>query len=207
MPARLDQSLPPLKKLIIEDGAGQNSSIIQLAQTKAAGPTYSYCLTMMTRLEGIEVTTLIDPGASGNFLHRRIADKLPHLYHQKKEIGVTGFTSDTLDTVKGDIRGATLIVDEIHEEIIATDVIDMKYDLVLGMTWMRKHNPEVDWRTRKLSFTRCTCIKPAEPTIQHAWVWPVLANMGIESLPPEYQEFQGLCQEKFGSDALLEYKL
>ncbi|HEV7737123.1 MAG TPA: retropepsin-like aspartic protease [Chlamydiales bacterium] len=28
-------------------------------------------------------------------------------------------------------------------------------DLILGLPWLRQHNPEVDWRTGKVSMNRC----------------------------------------------------
>ena len=34
-------------------------------------------------------------------------------------------------------------------------------DMVIGMTWLRSHNPQIDWRTGRISFTRCplTCLR------------------------------------------------
>jgi hypothetical protein len=30
-----------------------------------------------------------------------------------------------------------------------------RQNLILGITWLREHNPEIDWRTGKVEMTRC----------------------------------------------------
>jgi hypothetical protein len=29
--------------------------------------------------------------------------------------------------------------------------------MILGITWSKKHNPEIDWRSGSLNFTCCPC--------------------------------------------------
>lgn len=31
-----------------------------------------------------------------------------------------------------------------HEETISFDIMAIKYDLILGMKWLRRHNPQID---------------------------------------------------------------
>ena len=33
------------------------------------------------------------------------------------------------------------------------------YDIILGMPWLRKNNPVIDWRTKQLRFKRGLIIK------------------------------------------------
>ena len=43
------------------------------------------------------------------------------------------------------------------------------HDIILGTDWLKAHNPEVDWKTSKLRFTRCpsTCKLSAKEIITH----------------------------------------
>jgi hypothetical protein len=50
-----------------------------------------------------------------------------------------------------------------YEEIINFDMIKLgKYKIVLGIPWLSKHNPEINWKTNKIQFTQCECIKRSE---------------------------------------------
>ena len=43
-----------------------------------------------------------------------------------------------------------------HEEIATFAVADIgDDDIILGIDWLREHNPEVDWRKEHIAFTRC----------------------------------------------------
>lgn len=52
-----------------------------------------------------------------------------------------------------------------HHEEITLDVTDMaSHDVVLGIPWLRKHNPVINWRRGVLKFTECDCIIGIQPT-------------------------------------------
>jgi len=43
-----------------------------------------------------------------------------------------------------------------HRERTEIDVIGrQKWTVILGMPWLARHNPEIDWRTGKVKMTRC----------------------------------------------------
>jgi len=43
-----------------------------------------------------------------------------------------------------------------HRERIEIDVIGgQKWSVILGMPWLARHNPEIDWRTEEVEMTRC----------------------------------------------------
>lgn len=57
-----------------------------------------------------------------------------------------------------------------HHEEIRLDVFETAtHDVILGLPWLRKHNPDIDWKNRKLSL-RCDCgttaSKPTQRTLQ-----------------------------------------
>ena len=39
---------------------------------------------------------------------------------------------------------------------LAPSVCDLgKSNIIIGFTWLKKHNPEIDWKTGHIQFTRC----------------------------------------------------
>ena len=51
-----------------------------------------------------------------------------------------------------------------HKKQLEAVVIDLnRTDIFLGHDWLVKHNPEVNWKTRKIQFTRC----PGSCKIKH----------------------------------------
>ena len=43
-----------------------------------------------------------------------------------------------------------------HRKKMEIDVIGgQKWTVILGMPWLARHNPEINWRTRKVKMTRC----------------------------------------------------
>jgi hypothetical protein len=47
-----------------------------------------------------------------------------------------------------------------HEEMISFDEMEMpKQKIVLGAPWLERHNPEIDWVKKEITFSRCDCQK------------------------------------------------
>jgi hypothetical protein len=102
-----------------------------------------------------------------------------------------------------------------HEEKISLDIVNIKYDVVLGMAWLQQHNPVIDWKARILKFPACSQgtkeggrSPPKVPITKAIWVRPqgrMLAGTS-EELPPEYQDFEDLFKEREGEAALPEHK-
>jgi len=98
-------------------------------------------------LNEVEVTVMIDSGSSGNFVSKRLVMENPQW---------------KCDTLGGDIKhnvrlanGAMETVSEClignlsigtFEDNVRLTVITLEgYDIILGMPWLSKHNPEVNW--------------------------------------------------------------
>ena len=52
---------------------------------------------------------------------------------------------------------ATLImIHKGYREKVTFEICDLeKVNLIIGYTWLKKHNLEIDWNTREIEFTRC----------------------------------------------------
>ena len=99
----------------------------------------------------------MDCGATGLFMDKKFAEG-------------KGFTLQTLDfPIKvrnvdgtwnkgGEITQETSVILEYdyHEERLTFEICDLgKNEMILGMTWLNKHNPEIDWETGHVKMTRC----------------------------------------------------
>jgi len=43
-----------------------------------------------------------------------------------------------------------------HRERTEIDIIgEQKWTVILGIPWLARHNPEIDWRTGEVKMTRC----------------------------------------------------
>ena len=52
---------------------------------------------------------------------------------------------------------ADIIIDyQGHHEKVTAEVMDLgKNQMILGYTWLKKHNPNIDWTNREVKMTRC----------------------------------------------------
>ncbi|GLB34376.1 putative transposition, RNA-mediated [Lyophyllum shimeji] len=107
--------------------------------------------------EILGLKALLDSGASGLFLHIRFV----------REHGITTRTLSQPIPVKNvdgtaNAAGAiTEVVDLVlryngHSERVVFAVTDLgEQDMILGYTWLKEHNPEIDWAAGTVSMSRC----------------------------------------------------
>ena len=107
---------------------------------------------------------MVDSGATTKFLHRRfvlenqvatrkLARPIP-LYNIDGTENCNGTISEVavLDMAIGDHREKVVfVVTDIGEE-----------DVIIGLDWLREHNPEVDWERGSLRLSRCPETCPAD---------------------------------------------
>jgi transposase InsO family protein len=102
---------------------------------------------------------MVDSGASGNFMS-------PQYKQQRKIQGVekpqptpiTGLNGESLGPGITHESGTLPMVIGDHFETINFDITPLGgYDVVLGVPWLKKHNPAIDWRVGNIVFDRCSC--------------------------------------------------
>jgi Reverse transcriptase (RNA-dependent DNA polymerase) len=99
-----------------------------------------------------------------------------------------------------------------HQETLVLDVIDIKYDIILGIPWLEYHDPVVSWKARTLAFTNCQCEGSTEeeiPFTKAIWIRPesrTLASTDVTECPPEYKEFAKLFEDDTGLTALPQHQ-
>ena len=97
--------------------------------------------------KGISAKILVDSGSSGNFISKSFvkAGKLRLGYlksHARKRIRLANGASEIVNRC----MNGNLVIGS-HQESLQLAVIGLQgYDFILGMPWLAKHNPEVDWQ-------------------------------------------------------------
>jgi hypothetical protein len=107
--------------------------------------------------KGTKVQGLLDSGATGMFINRQFV----------RELGITGrrlaqplavFNAD------GTLNRSGVITEEIdlfmmvddHKELVTFKITNLgRIPLIVGHSWLKKHNPTIDWRTGAIEMTRC----------------------------------------------------
>ena len=104
-----------------------------------------------------DTTAIIDSGATGSFIDTQLARRLnletTPLSRPVKAINVDGTTNCKGNiTREGDVHlSFTDYTDHPHEEITRLMVLNLgKPQLILGMPWLQKWNPEIDWARKTI---------------------------------------------------------
>jgi len=118
---------------------------------------------------------LVDCGATSDFVDsdyasanripvRRLAQPIPvyNVDGSPNEAGSIREVADVILRYKGHSERVQLAVTRLG-----------KQKLILGYSWLRKHNPEIDWETREVKMSRCpsgcaTCTTETRTERRHA---------------------------------------
>jgi len=107
--------------------------------------------------EGVTVKALLDSGATGIFMDKRMAAR--HGFKlQKLERPIV------VRNIDGTNNSGGVIIHQVevnvyykgHVERMRMDVCELgKMEIILGMPWLVAHNPEINWKTGEVKMTRC----------------------------------------------------
>lgn len=133
------------------------------------------------RGEGCNVKSLVDSGAAGNFIDIRLTHRLNlplrKLAFPLKVHGVTGEKMMSR-TIYYRTHPFVMQVGALHTETVEMSVLSQTKDpLILGLPWLRKHNPQVEWQTGEITAWSDRCLRECMSL-------PCKA-MGVESPDPE----------------------
>ena len=107
--------------------------------------------------EGITVEALLDSGATGLVMSLEFARKQGFKL-KKLERPIQVRNVDGSFNKEGPIENTVEvnIYYQEHRERTEINVIGgQKWSVILGMPWLARHNPEIDWRTGEVKMTRC----------------------------------------------------
>jgi len=110
---------------------------------------------------------LLDCGATGLYIDREFAQSL-NLNFQKLSHPIPVYNADKTPNKSGPIRDVVTLRIKIgdHVETATFAVTDTGRDkVILGYSWLCRHNPNIDWKAKKLLFNCC----PSQCSISQEW--------------------------------------
>jgi hypothetical protein len=114
------------------------------------------------KLRGKPIRVMIDSGATGNFISTRALARLniPIIKVEPYQLQVVDGSSveHNAGIVDQGTVPSLLESEDGHKTMVQFDITPLgRHEALLGMPWIREHNPEIDWVTVKVLFTRCSC--------------------------------------------------
>ena len=123
--------------------------------------------------KSIPVKILIDSGSNGNYISAKTVFK-NRLGKIKKPSGdiypLKTIDGSAINFNRGQVDSHTellLLTISDHSEHLSMDIIPLPhYDIILGIPWLKTHNPNIDWLSERLQFNRCNCNSKSPPPIK-----------------------------------------
>ena len=106
-------------------------------------------LMMSGRINNLKTDILIDSGATHNFMSVEMFKKLETTLSKTNQ-HVNFANGETKECIG--LTTIKLQVGEYLEDIVAR-IVPIKFDVILGMQWLTKHNPTINWNTNTINFT------------------------------------------------------
>src|ERR1700712_1723269 len=110
--------------------------------------------------ETVTINAMIDSGATEDLIDEGICNK--HVIKMiKAKYPREIYLTDGKSIAMGPVTHMTKVLIDIssHRELATFQVANLQnHEVILGMPWLRKHNPTIDWNDRKITFNseRCT---------------------------------------------------
>jgi hypothetical protein len=111
---------------------------------------------------GPTLRAMVDSGAMGNYIDPAVVSAHDICTRVKEE----SYSLVMADGGQASYRDGTVDIETFplamlggeHMEEIVLDVTELgKHEIILGMPWIKKHNPIIDWKKGTLDLTRCKC--------------------------------------------------
>jgi hypothetical protein len=119
-------------------------------------------------------TTMVDYGATENFIDKKYAEQVG-IPLDKKKIPRRVLAVDGREVASGPVTHDTTVelTTNNHQETIKLHCITIgNSPIILGLPWLKKHNPKINWREGKVMFDSDKCAKECLDTSPHAKTIP-----------------------------------
>jgi predicted aspartyl protease len=132
-------------------------------------------------------TAMIDCGAMENFIDRQFAEQ-QQLPLTKKAVPPRVLAVDERLLVGGPITHkatVTLTINDYREEIKLHCITIGNSPIIIGLPWLRKHNPNINWKEGRITFDSQKCGKTCLAASPHA---TMITEIRVEA---EYEQSAG----------------
>jgi len=110
--------------------------------------------------ESVTINAMIDPGATEDFIDREVCNKHGiKMIKGKNPRGI--YLADGKPRPIGPVTHMTKVPmdNSSHKQVATLQVANVQnHEVILGMPWLREHNPTIDWNDKRVTFNseRCT---------------------------------------------------
>jgi len=141
------------------------------------------------------VKALLDSGATGNFIDKDFV-RTKGISTRSISCPIPVFNVDSFPNKAGQISKVVDVVlcYKTHSERTLLAISNLgKQSMILGYTWLKDHNPEVDWQTGEVQMNRCPprcegCHAIRKEQVSRRKVEVKAVNVCRSGPPPEYAE-------------------
>uniref|UniRef100_A0A8C6XBR2 Gypsy retrotransposon integrase-like protein 1 n=1 Tax=Naja naja TaxID=35670 RepID=A0A8C6XBR2_NAJNA len=144
--------------------------------------------------QGIQAHALVDSGPTTNFMDQAFADHYG-VPLEPVDPPLRVETIDGRELISGPIMTATQplrLSIGVHEEVIRFYITaDLHFPMVLGIAWLRTHDPRVTWSQNTISFPSLQCADH----VRHTCASQDVSTPAI-SLPPDLKDFEDVFSEQ-----------
>jgi hypothetical protein len=107
------------------------------------------------------MTAMVDCGATENFIDKDYAEQIKIPLDKKKiprrVLAIDGREiASRLVTLNTSIK---LIINNHHEKIKLHCITIRNSPIIMGLPWLKKHNPNIDWKEGRVMFNSEQCVK------------------------------------------------
>lgn len=105
-------------------------------------------------LNGIPVVAMIDCGATGEFIDSKYVEKHSNSIKSSPlpDRDFVTLANGSRQEAASIVKSASLSIGSYHDTIDFVALPLVGYDIILGMTWLNKYNPIIDWRSKLIKF-------------------------------------------------------
>lgn len=139
----------PPQRLDEAEDAAANITPLQLA---AATTRSRKLIQLQGRLLDIPCLCLIDSGASGNFVSSTFVKRHQLKLQRLAVRQAINLADGSQQHAEGQLMAAPVTLFTYSDTVDLMALPLSGYDLILGMPWLEKVNPQIDWRTKSLTF-------------------------------------------------------
>ena len=142
--------------------------------------------------DSLPIQVLIDSGADDSFIDSDLAKQLDlPLEPLPVPKDVTALDGRLMTQVQFRTAPLTLIISGNHREDLQLFVIPSPhYPVVLGLPWLKLHNPQINWETAAITnwsiHCHSHCLRSANPSSKRPLVTPTPPD--LSSVPPDYHD-------------------
>lgn len=151
----------------------------------------------MLQDQHVTLPVLIDSGADESFIDHDVAIQLGlETQPLERPLEAKALNGQVLAQVSERTLPVNLHLSGNHKESIVFHIFDCKHSpLVLGLPWLKLHNPQIDWSTGRIiswsTFCHSNCLLSALPSVCSEST-PVPETPDLSAVPPVYHDLRAV---------------